>query len=189
MTTNELLVKSIMAELPQIVFVTEQVATAIELAKENLSEDGFNRALRVTLEVTKFARETSQENYFKYHLVVITVLSSVPEVTKLKGFKKFETMNNIVEAGISELETTAEELTRGDYKGLLLKLARLYNSNQELFLVTILEMMDDFCYEYDSVDVGFAYIEANLRMSDLNLLSPIRTRYNKFMQLLEKAAF
>lgn len=194
----EKLIKSIVALLPQNPFVTEQVGAAIDIAKKELTEEQLEKSLRVALEVTNFARETSSDNFFKYNLVIIALLKDVPNVESNKKFSLFETVANLVSNGLNSLKATEAESMRGNFKGELLKLARLAKENQDLFLVEIIALTDyltevisneSLSVEDELTVVGYAYVENNLRMSDLTLLNDVKKYYNKFIKVFEKQIF
>jgi len=194
MTVEQKLIQSITSELPQIDFVVDQVGAALALAADTLTESQFHRALRIATNVTKFAKETSEPQYFKYNLIITTLLKDVQNLEAHTGFKTFDTISNVVSKNIAELKTTEDEKSRGFYKGEVLKLARLFNANQELFLVEVLTLTDDL----QSLDLeaevhpyllGCAFIDANLRMCNFELLSSVQTYYNKFMSVLENTKF
>jgi hypothetical protein len=196
--TVEKLIKSIVAELPQIPFVTEQVGAAIDLAKKELDEEQLEKTLRITLEVTNYARQTSSDNFFKFHLVVISLLRNIPNIQKNKRFSMFETVSNLVGNKLSLLEETETEIERGKYKGEILKLIRLFNADQDLFLLEIITLIDELkpltLKEELSVEelldiVGYAYVENNLRMSQLALLNDVSKHYNKLIKIFEKTSF
>lgn len=194
MTVEQKLIQSITGELPQIDFVVDQVGAALALAADTLTERQFHRALRIAVNVTKFAKETSEPQYFKYNLIITALLKDVQNLSSHAGFKTFDTTSNIVGKNIEALKTTEDEKARGYYKGGVLKLARLFNLNQELFLIEVLSLTDDLEALDLVADVhpfllGCAFMNANFRMCNFELLSSVQIYYNKFMSILENTKF
>ena len=179
--------KSIIAELPQIPYVIDQVGSAIKWAKEALTEGEYNKAIEVAWDVTKFSKESSDPNFFKTHLVIASLLSFIPEALEKEEFKMFDTASQAVKKTLEAI-TIPPELTqeRGCFKAILLTLAPLAKTSEECFALLLFGIKHDLeeilkgmkkaqiktpitPNDYIAV-LGYANVMANLRMANLKLL-------------------
>lgn len=193
----ENLEKSIIAELPQIPYVMDQVGEALKWAKEVLDEGDYKKLLEITWEVTQYAKEISQPNFFKTHLIIASILSYIPEAKKDERFALFDTASKAVEKALDAI-VVDEKLSgeKGCFKSILMNLVPLAKKNEECFVIALIGIKHDLIEIKKGMDflnaeekapitptdyitiLGYALIMANLRMSNLKLLNSTYTKVN-----------
>ena len=193
--------KSILAELPQIPYVIDQVGEALKWVKEDLSDGDYTRLLEQTWEVTNYTRDISDTNFFKVHLVLGSLLSEIPDVLKNTKFEKFDTASKATENTIKDLIINPEDIQKyGNVKALLLKLIPLATKNPDcfaIFLISIKHHLQEILKGMKPVNVkvpittddylivlGYALIIANIRMANLKLLDRTYKIFNDIEILL-----
>ena len=82
--------KGIIELLPQIPYVIDQVGEALKWVKEELSEGEYNKTLKVAYDVAQYAKEVSDTNFFKTHLVIASILSNIEDPMADKRFEIFD---------------------------------------------------------------------------------------------------
>lgn len=198
LTKTDMLINSIMEYVPQVTFVLEQIGQAINIAKENYSEAELEEVLKVTVKVAKYAKEVSNsEAFFKYHLIVISLLQNIEDMSKLS---MFETQSNKVINGIQALNTSEEDVkAKGWVRATVLQLANLYNTDQDLFAVSMLsmqEILDKIATSYATTKVltneeniavlRLALVEQTIRMNKYQYLAPVSAIMNNILVTLNK---
>ena len=187
--------QSIIEELPQIPYVIDQIGQALSWAKEVLTEGEYNKVLEVAWSVTKFAKETSELNFFKTHLVIASILSYIPNALEDQKFAVFDTASKAVEKTLKAI-TINPKLTeeRGCFKSIALTLVPLAKQNEDYFTVMLLGIKQELneilkgmkpvnvkapitSTDYITV-LGYANVMANLRMSNLKLLDKTYKVFN-----------
>ena len=193
--------KSIIAELPQIPYVIDQVGSALKWAKEALTKGEYEKAIKIAWDVTEFAKESSDPNFFKTHLVIASLLSFIPDAAEKEEFKIFDTASQAVKKTLEAI-TINPELTekRGCFKAILLTLAPLARTNEECFAILLYGIKHDLeeilsgmkeadiktpitPNDYIAV-LGYANVMANLRMANLKLLDRTYKIFNNIEIIL-----
>lgn len=200
MTKNKL-EKGIIELLPQIPYVIDQVGEALKWAKEVLPEGEYNKTLKVAFEVTQFAKDISDPNFFKTHLVIASILSNIEKAKENKKFEKFDTASKATERALDDLIVDKKSIEeKGCFKALLLHLVPLAKKDENLFVVSLIGIKNDLeeivkgmekaniktpitAQDYVTI-LGYAFILDNIRMARLNLLEKSWKIYNEINILL-----
>lgn len=198
--------KGILEFLPQIPYVIDQVGEALKWAKEVLPEGEYNKTLKVAYEIAQFAKETSDPNFYKTHLVVASILSNIEDATADKRFEKFDTASKAVEKALKELVIEQKEIEeKGCFKSILLNLVPLAKKDENLFttaltgikydLLEITEAMEKAdvktpitAKDYVTI-LGYAFVMDNIRMAKLNLLDTSWKVYNEITVILNNIKY
>ena len=204
--TNIKLEQSIYEKLPQIPYIIDQVGSALKWAKDELSEGEYYKTLKLTDEVADFVASISNPNFFKTHLVIASILSSIPDVTSKERFKEFDStsqaVKNTLEAILVPLEKVKEH---GCFKATLLQLVPLAKQDEALFTLVLIGIKQDLqevlegmkkvdvnepitSKDYVSI-LGYALVMANLRMANLKLLNRTYIIYNDILKLLNNIKY
>lgn len=204
--TNIKLEQSIYEKLPQIPYIIDQVGSALNWAKDELSEGEYYKTLKLTDEVADFVVSISNPNFFKTHLVIASILSSIPDVTSKEKFKEFDStsqaVKNTLEAILVPLEKVKEN---GCFKATLLQLVPLAKQDETLFTLVLIGIKQDLqevlegmkkvdvnepitSKDYVSI-LGYALVMANLRMANLKLLNRTYIIYNDILKLLNNIKY
>ena len=196
--------KSIIEELPQIPYIQDQVGEAIKWAKEALTKSEYTDTLRVALDVAKYAKESSDPNFFKTHLVVASILAHIPEAVKDERFSKFDTASKAVEKALIGM-TVSPTLTegRGCFKAIMLTLAPLARKNEDYFaamLIGIKQELENILKGMAPAGIktpitpkdyivvlGYANVVANLKMANLKLLDRTYKIFNEIEIMLNNS--
>ena len=193
--------QSIYEVLPQIPYVIDQVGSALQWAKEELSEGDYYKTLKITNEIAEFAASISNPNFFKTHLVVAGILSSIPDVLTKERFKEFDTTSKAVENALKAISIPPEKVKeRGCFKSVLLQLIPLAKQDETLFALALIGMKNDIQEVIEGMEkanvkepitskdyitiLGYALVMANIRMADLKLLDRTYKIYNEIAKLL-----
>lgn len=138
----ELLEKSILEKLPQVNFVVDQVGLAMKMAKEELSKDDYYKTLVVTSSITDYALKVSEIGFFKYPLVIASLLADIPNVEeKLEPFKS---ASGAVENAVLKTRVSEELIKkRGCFKALCIHLVPLSKENQDYFACMLCHILED----------------------------------------------
>lgn len=191
MTQADVLVNSIMEYVPQVTFVVEQIGQAVNIAKAQYTEEELIETLERTVEVAKFAKEVSNsEAFYKYHLVVISLLVNITDESLLA---KFETQSNSVINGIKALKVDESIIVKkGFVKANVLHLAKLYHENQDLFAMYMIMMTRDFNkavqMKIEERMLKTALIEQTIRMNKFEYLAPVKAITDKLFTIINKVA-
>ena len=194
--------KGIFEMLPQIPYVIDQIGEALKWAKEELSEGEYNKTLKVAFEVAQFAKEVSDPNFFKTHLVVASILSNIEDAKNDERFEKFDTASKATERALDDLIVDKKSIEeKGCFKALLLHLVPLAKKDENLFVTALIGIKNDLeeiikgmdktamtkspitAQDYITI-LGYAFVLDNIRMARLNLLEKSWKIYNEITILL-----
>ena len=193
--------KGIVELLPQIPYVIDQVGEALKWAKEELSEGEYNKTLKVAYDVAQYAKEVSDPNFFKTHLVIASILSSIENPMANKRFEVFDTASKATEKALKDLIIDKKEIEeKGCFKSVLLRLVPLAKKDENLFATALIGIKHDLeevveamkkvnvetpitAKDYITI-LGYAFVMDNIRMARLNLLEKAWKIYNDITVLL-----
>ena len=193
--------KGIIELLPQIPYVIDQVGEALKWAKEELSEGEYNKTLKVAYDVAQYAKEVSDPNFFKTHLVIASILSNIENPMADKRFEIFDTASKATEKALKDLVIDKKEIEdKGCFKSVLLKLVPLAKKDENLFATALIGIKHDLeevveamkkanvknpitAQDYVTI-LGYAFVMDNIRMARLNLLERAWKIYNDITVLL-----
>ena len=193
--------KGIIELLPQIPYVIDQVGEALKWAKEELSEGEYNKTLRVAYDVAQYAKEVSDTNFFKTHLVLASILSNIENPMANKRFEIFDTASKATEKALKDLVIDKKEIEdKGCFKSVLLRLVPLAKKYENLFATALIGIKHDLeevveamkkadvktpitAQDYVTI-LGYAFVMDNIRMARLNLLEKAWKIYNDITILL-----
>lgn len=193
--------KSILAELPQIPYVIDQIGEAFAWLKEDLEEGEYNRVLEQAWEVTNYAKSISDPNFFKIHLILGSIISEIPNALSNPKFAKFDTASKATENTVKKLIVDSKEVEKyGNIKALLLKLIPLAKEDESCFAVSLISIKQHLkeilkgmkpvgvktpiTSEDYVVILGYALIMANIRMANIKMLDSTYQIFNNIEILL-----
>lgn len=193
--------QSIIEQLPQIPYVIDQVGEALNWAKEELNEDGYNETLRLTYDVTEFTKSVSDPNFFKTHYVIATILSSFNGAKENERFKKFDSSSKAVEKALNALMVDPKLIEeKGCFKAVLLHLIPLAKENMELFTIGLIGIKHALTPVISSLQaanvkspitgndyitiLGYALVMANVRMANIKMSNEAYKIYNEISIML-----
>ena len=193
--------QGIIEMLPQIPYVIDQVGEALKWAKEEIPEGKYNKVLKTTYEVAEYAKNTSDQNFYKTHLVLANILSNIEKVTEQEKFTIFDTASKATEKDLKALDVSEEAIKKhGCFKAMLMHLVPLAKESEDLFAVALIGIKYDLeeimaglekakvktpITKDDYVTIlGCSFIMANIRMARLNLLDKVHKIYNDIEILL-----
>ena len=193
--------KSILAELPQIPYVIDQIGEAFAWLKEDLEEGEYNRVLEQAWEVTNYAKSISDPNFFKIHLILGSMISEIPNALSNPKFAKFDTASKATENTVKKLIVDSKEVEKyGNIKALLLKLIPLAKEDESCFAVSLISIKQHLkeilkgmkpvgvktpiTSEDYVVVLGYALIMANIRMANIKMLDSTYQIFNNIEILL-----
>ena len=193
--------KSILAELPQIPYVIDQIGEAFAWLKEDLEEGEYNRVLEQAWEVTNYAKSISDPNFFKIHLILGSIISEIPNALSNPKFAKFDTASKATENTVKKLIVDSKEVEKyGNIKALLLKLIPLAKEDESCFAVSLISIKQHLkeilkgmkpvgvkipiTSEDYVVVLGYALIMANIRMANIKMLDSTYQIFNSIEILL-----
>ena len=197
----ELLRKGIIAEVPQVPFLIDQVDNAISWCIEEHEEGDLVKILETSLDVAKYIRSVSDPNFYKTHLLLASLLGDIENVKENEKFKQYQTASGAVEKSINALLVNKEDIAkRGCFNALNIHLATLARTDQECFIVALYGILHDLKniisgmkeagvkspitpQDYITI-LGYAYTMTNLRMSGLNVLNKARELMNQINIIL-----
>lgn len=200
--TNKL-EKSIIEVLPQIPYVIDQVGEALKWAKEEVPAGSYDKVLKIAYDVALYAKDTSDRNFFKTHLVIASILSNIENALEQERFSTFDTASKSAEKSLKALNIPQEEIEkRGCFKAVLMHLVPLAKESEDLFAVALIGIKHDLKEILDglkNVDIkapitsedylkvlGYAFVIANVRMARLNLLDKVHAIYNEIEIMLNE---
>ena len=198
--------KGIIELLPQIPYVIDQVGEALKWVKEELSEGEYNKTLKVAYDVAQYAKEVSDTNFFKTHLVIASILSNIEDPMADKRFEIFDTASKATEKALKDLIVSKEEIEeKGCFKSVLLRLVPLAKKDENLFATALIGIKHDLeeiveamkkanvktpitAQDYVTI-LGYAFVMDNIRMARLNLLEKAWKVYNDITILLNDVKY
>ena len=204
--TKTKLEKGIIELLPQIPYVIDQVGEALKWAKEELSEGEYNKTLKVAYDVAQYAKEVSDINFFKTHLVIASILSNIENPMANKRFEIFDTASKATEKALKDLIIDKKEVEdKGCFKSVLLRLVPLAKKDENLFATALIGIKHDLeevvnamkkagvktpitAQDYITI-LGYAFVMDNIRMARLNLLEKAWKIYNSITILLNDISY
>lgn len=203
--TNKL-EQSIIETLPQIPYVIDQVGEALKWAKEEVPTGSYDKVLKVAYDVALYAKETSDLNFFKTHLVIASILSNIEDAIEQDRFSTFDTASKSAEKSLRALNIPKESIEKyGCFKAILMHLVPLAKENEDLFAVALIGIKHDLKEILDglkSTDIkapitskdyikvlGYSFVMANVRMARLNLLNKVRAIYNELEIMLNEISY
>ena len=193
--------QSIIAELPQVPFVIDQVDKAINWCIEAHDSGIVNRILNTSLDVARYVKKVSDPNFYKTHLLISALIGDIPNVLQDEQFAIFRTASGAVEKTIKKVivdKKLSEE--RGCFNALTIWLTQLAREDEEAFVVMLYGVLNDLKdliaglkevgvktpvtpQNYITV-LGYAYVLSNIRMADLKLLDKTREVINEVEVIL-----
>lgn len=198
--------KSITEMLPQIPYVIDQVGEALKWVKEETTDGAYNKALEVAYEVAEYAKSVSDPNFYKTHLVVASILSSIEDASEKERFSTFDTASKATEKSLKALYVSTESITKyGCFKAVLMHLVPLAKENEDLFAVALIGVKHDLqeilkgmekanmktpitSEDYITV-LGYSYVMANIRMAKVSMLDKARKIYNDIEIMLNSVSY
>lgn len=141
---KELLEKSILETLPQVSFIVDQVGLALKFAEEGLSENDYLKTLESTLKVAQYTAQVSNMSFYKYHLVIASLICDLPDVMEGEKYDVFRTASKSIENTVLKTRVS-KELTekRGCFNALSLHLAAVSRENQDYFASMLCHILAD----------------------------------------------
>ena len=192
---------AIIAELPQIPFIIDQVSDAIKWCVEAHDSGVVVKQLETTLDVAKYVKEISDPNFYRTHLVIAALISDIPNVLEEKKFEEFKTTSGAVEKAVKNIIVDKDLLIkRGCFNALNIHLAQLARIDENCLVIALLGILHDLQeitsslkeaetkapitpQDYITV-LGYAYVMANLRMARLPLADKTKVIVNQIEILL-----
>lgn len=197
----DILKNGILAELPQVPFIIDQVDEAINWCIEAHDEGVVVRLLETALDVARYVKSISDPNFYKTHLLIAALIADIPDVLKDEKFKRYMTASGAVEKAILNV-LVDKKLTeeRGCFNALNIHLSQLARKDEECFVVMLYGILHDLQdltkglketgekapitpQDYITV-LGYAYVMTNLRMARLNVLEKTQLLINKIEVIL-----
>ena len=193
--------QSIIEMLPQIPYVVDQVGSALDWAKAEVSEGEYNKITKIAYDVAKYAKEVSNPNFYKTHLVIASILSHFEGALESKRFAMFDTASKSVEKALKSLNVAEESVKEhGCFKAVLLRLVPLAKESEDLFVVALIGIKHDLeeivkgmekaniktpvtSEDYITI-LGYSFVMANIRMARLDMLNKTHEIYNNIEILL-----
>ena len=197
----ELLKKAILAEVPQVPFVLDQVGAAIDWSIADHEEGSVVKTLEIALDVAKYVRSISEPNFYKTHLLIASLIGDIEGVLENDKFKMYQTASGATEKTISSIMLDKSLIEKyGCFKALSIHLAQVYRIKEEylmLLLYGILHDLKDITaglkqakvkapitpQDYISV-LGYAYTIQNFKISNFNLLNETKAIINEISIIL-----
>ena len=197
----EKLKESIIEELPQVPYVLDQVGEALDWCIESHEEGVITKLLETALDVARYAKEISDPNFYKTHLVIAALLADIPNVFEDERFQKFNSTSGIVEKSVRNVTIDKSLIEkRGCFNSLnihLTNISRVDENCMVVMLYGILHDLEEVVAGLKSVEtkspitpqdyitvLGYAYVMANLRMANLKLADRTKVLINKIEILL-----
>lgn len=197
----ELLKKAIIEELPQIPYVVDQVGYAIDWSVEEHDEGVIIKTLEATLDVARYVRNNSDQNFYKTQYVIASLIGDIPNVLEDERFDRFKTASGTVEKAIDEIRIKDDLIKdRGCFNALSMHIVELGRTNQDSLVTALYGILHDIKdivkglkeagvktivtpTDYITI-LGYAYVMTNLRMANLDLLDSTRTVVNDIALIL-----
>lgn len=192
---------SILAEVPQIPFIIDQVDKAIDWCIAAHDEGVVYRILSTSADVAKYIKEISDPNFYKTHLLIASLIGDIEGVLEDEKFSIFRTASHAVENTIKEViidPKLTEE--RGCFNALNIWLTQLSKKDENAFVVVLYGILHDLKEIIEGLKevsskapitpqnyitvLGYAYVMSNLRMANLKLLDRTKVLINEIEVLL-----
>lgn len=191
----------IIAELPQIPFIIDQVSDAVDWCVEEHDPGVIVRLLESALDVARYAKEISDPNFYKTYLVVASLIADIPDVTTSERFNKFKTASGVIERTIKNVVIDPDLICeRGCFNSLNIHLTQLAKKDENCFVIMLYGILHDLQeitsalkgtstkspvtpQDYITI-LGYAYVMSNLRMARLPLADRTKVLVNKIEILL-----
>lgn len=197
----DLLKRDILAEVPQVPYVLDQVGHAIDWCIEANDEGSVVKVLKTSLDVAKYAKSISEPNFYKTHLLIASLIGDIDNVKEDAKFEMYNTASGIVAKTIDEIIIDKNLIeTRGCFNALSIWLTNLARTNEESFVVMLYGILNDLKESIEGLKavnekapitpedyvqiLGYAYVLSNLRMSNLSLLDSTREIINQISIIL-----
>jgi hypothetical protein len=197
----DLLKRDILAEVPQVPYVLDQVGHAIDWCIEANDEGSVVKVLKTSLDVAKYAKSISEPNFYKTHLLIASLIGDIDNVKEDAKFEMYNTASGIVAKTIDEIIIDKNLIeTRGCFNALSIWLTNLARTNEESFVVMLYGILNDLKESIEGLKavnekapitpedyvqiLGDAYVLSNLRMSNLSLLDSTREIINQISIIL-----
>ena len=192
----ELLKKAILAEVPQVPFVIDQVGAAIDWCIDGHEEGVVAKLLEAALDVAKFVRTVSEPNFYKTPLLIASLIGDIDGVLEDERFKMYQSASGSVEKVIKAILVDQKLIEQyGCFKALTIHLAQVYRINEEYLMLLLYGILYDLKeitaglkatgtkapitpQDYISV-LGYAYTIGNFKMNGFNLLGYTRSLINE----------
>lgn len=192
---------AILAEIPQIPFIVDQVDKAIDWCIEAHDKGVVSKVLNTALDVAKYVKLTSDPNFYKTHLVIAVLIGDIEGVFTDQKFSIYNTASHAVEDAIKKVVVDPNLIKeRGCFNALNIWLTRLAKEDENAFVVMLYGILQDLkevlqgLKEVESKTpitpqnyitiLGYAYVMSNLRMANLPLLDKTRILINEIEILL-----
>ena len=134
----DLLKRDILAEVPQVPYVLDQVGHAIDWCIEANDEGSVVKVLKTSLNVAKYAKSISEPNFYKTHLLIASLIGDIDNVKEDAKFEMYNTASGIVAKTIDEIIIDKNLIeTRGCFNALSIWLTNLARTNEESFVVML----------------------------------------------------
>ena len=197
----DLLKRDILAEVPQVPYVLDQVGHAIDWCIEANDEGSVVKVLKTSLDVAKYAKSISEPNFYKTHLLIASLIGDIDNVKEDAKFEMYNTASGIVAKTIDEIIIDKNLIeTRGCFNALSIWITNLARTNEESFVVMLYGILNDLKESVEGLKavnekapitpedyvqiLGYAYVLSNLRMSNLSLLDSTREIINQISIIL-----
>ena len=197
----DLLKRDILAEVPQVPYVLDQVGHAIDWCIEANDEGSVVKVLKTSLDVAKYAKSISEPNFYKTHLLIASLIGDIDNVKEDAKFEMYNTASGIVAKTIDEIIIDKNLIeTRGCFNALSIWITNLARTNEESFVVMLYGILNDLKESIEGLKavnekapitpedyvqiLGYAYVMSNLRMSNLSLLDSTREIINQISIIL-----
>lgn len=197
----DLLKRDILAEVPQVPYVLDQVGHAIDWCIEANDEGSVVKVLKTSLDVAKYAKSISEPNFYKTHLLIASLIGDIDNVKEDAKFEMYNTASGIVAKTIDEIIIDKNLIeTRGCFNALSIWITNLARTNEESFVVMLYGILNDLKESIEGLKavnekapitpedyvqiLGYAYVLSNLRMSNLSLLDSTREIINQISIIL-----
>ena len=192
---------AILAELPQIPFIIDQVSAAAEWCVEAHDPGVVVKLLETSLDVARYVKEISDPNFYRTHLVIASLIADIPNVLEDEKFNQFKTTSGAVEKAIKNVIVDSELLAeRGCFNSLNIHLTQLFKIDENCLVIMLYGILHDLKeitagltsanvkspitpQDYITV-LGYAYVMSNLRMARLPLADRTKVLVNDIQILL-----
>ena len=197
----EKLKAGILAELPQVPFIIDQVSDAVDWCVEEHDPGIIVKLLETSLDVARYVKEISDPNFYKTHLVIASLIADIPNVIEDERFKKFQTASGAVEKSVKNVIVDPDLLVeRGCFNSLNIHLTQLQKIDENCLVIMLYGILHDLkeitsglkstCakspitpQDYITV-LGYAYVMSNLRMARLPLADRTKVIINNIQIIL-----
>ena len=191
----EFLKKSILAEVPQVPFIIDQVGAAIDWCIEGHEDGIVVKLLETSLDVAKYVKSISEPAFYKTQLLIASLIGDIEGVLEDEKFKIFKTASGAVEKAINTMLLDKKLIEDyGCFKALTIHLAQVARIDEECLAVLLYGILHDLIeitaglkdaevkapitpQDYISV-LGYSFVLENLKVSNFNLLESTRLLIN-----------